>query len=142
MLRVQELGCRYYGKPSLGIYICVSIYIDLRHQRTPVPNLPPLHSPTARDSEKAAGLPGGVRRRHGRHGHDGPGLRHGHLQLRAWSGLLGHRLRGQPQGLHYLGLNDGWYPEVYVSLGYPSVDAYASASVDIYDESHVHQEKI
>ena len=71
-----------------------------------------------------------------------PGLRHGHLHLRARSELLGHRLRGQPQGLHYLGLNDDWYPEVYVSLGYPAVDAYASASVDIYGESHVHQEKI
>ena len=42
----------------------------------------------------------------------------------------------------YLGLNDDWYPEVYVSLGYPAVDAYASASVGIYDESHVHQEEI
>ena len=49
---------------------------------------------------------------------------------------------GNRRDYGYLGLNDDWYPEVYVSLGYPAVDAYASASVDIYDESHVHQEKI
>lgn len=49
---------------------------------------------------------------------------------------------GNRKDYSYLGLNNDWYPEVYVSLGYPAVDAYASASVDIYDESHVHQEKI
>lgn len=49
---------------------------------------------------------------------------------------------GNRKDYSYLGLNDDWFPEVYVSLGYPAVDAYASASVDIYDESHVHQEKI
>ena len=49
---------------------------------------------------------------------------------------------GNRKDYSYLGLNDDWYPEVYVSLGYPAGDAYASASVDIYDESHVRQEKI
>lgn len=49
---------------------------------------------------------------------------------------------GNRKDYSYLGLNDDWYPEVHVSLGYPAVDAYASASVDVYDESHVHQEKI
>lgn len=37
---------------------------------------------------------------------------------------------GNRKDYSYLGLNDDWYPEVYVSLGYPAVDAYASASVD------------
>ena len=49
---------------------------------------------------------------------------------------------GNRKDYSYLGLNDDWRPEVYVSLGYPAGDAYASASVDIYDESHVRQEKI
>ena len=49
---------------------------------------------------------------------------------------------GNRKDYSYLGLNDDWHPEVYVPLGHPAVDAYASASVDIYDESHVHQEKI
>ena len=49
---------------------------------------------------------------------------------------------GNRRGYGHLGLNDDWYPEVYVSFGCPAVDAYASAPVDIYDESHVHQEKI
>lgn len=38
---------------------------------------------------------------------------------------------GNRKDYSYLGLNDDWHPEVYVSLGYPAVDAYASASVDI-----------
>lgn len=42
----------------------------------------------------------------------------------------------------YLGITEEWYPEVYVSFGYPAVDAYASASVDIYDETHVHNETL
>lgn len=49
---------------------------------------------------------------------------------------------GNPNDYSYLGLDEGWYPEVYVSFGYPAVDAYASASVDLFDETHVHYETL